>query len=398
MDREKRPSWLSANVLLLSLSSLFGDISTEMLYPILPVFLTQVLGADGSIVGLVDGLAQATQNVIQGLSGSLSDRLQRAKPIALAGFLLAALAKPLIGLATLWPEVLGARLLDRVGVGTRSAPRDALIAGSVSAADRGKAFGLEGFGDNFGAFLGPLIAVLLLGILHLDMREVFYLAVIPGLLAVLVVSLVREPKATTIAKARLDASWRQLPPRYWRYLGAIALFGVGNSSNAFLILATQRAGASIENSVLIYAGFNLVASLASYPAGMLSDRLGRRNLLLAAFVVFFLSYAGFAATSSLVVIAVLFIGYGLFQGTFRAVGKALAADLVPDHLRASGIGWYTGLVGLLQLFASVVGGLLWDRVGHQATFVYGALFAAVGAVALAALVQGDRPRNPHSPV
>jgi len=153
--------------------------------------------------------------------------------------------------------------------------------------------------------------------------------------------------------------------------------------------------AAVTSTITVFLAIVAVGQLI---VGPMSDRLGRRNLLLAAFVVFFLSYAGFAATSSLVVIAVLFIGYGLFQGTFRAVGKALAADLVPDHLRASGIGWYTGLVGLLQLFASVVGGLLWDRVGHQATFVYGALFAAVGAVALAALVQGDRPRNPHSPV
>lgn len=388
-------SWLSANVVLLSLSSLFGDVSTEMLYPILPVFLTEVLGASGSVVGLVDGLAQATQNIVQGLSGSLSDRLQRAKPIALAGFLLAALSKPLIGFATAWPEVLGARLLDRIGAGTRSAPRDALIAGSVTEADRGKAFGLESFGDNFGAFLGPVLTVFLLGVVHLDMRPIFYLAVIPGLMAFLVVLLVRERPATVAARTRIDANWRQLPRPYWSYLAAIALFGLGNSSNAFLILATQDAGASVENTVLVYAGFNLVAALASYPAGLLSDRIGRRNVLLAAFAVFFVTYAGFAATRSLGVIAVLFIGYGLYQGAFRAVGKALATDLVPQQLRATGIGWYTAVVGLLQLIASLVAGQLWDRIGHQAVFAYGAVFAVVGAVALFLLVaKGAQERHP----
>lgn len=174
---------LSRNTFLLALSSLFADISTEMLYPVLPVFLTQVLHASGSIVGIVDGVAQATQNIVQGFSGAISDRLQRRKPVALIGYLLAAFAKPLMGLATVWQALLGARLLDRFGAGMRSAPRDALVASSVDERDRGRAFGLEGLGDNAGAFLGPLLALLLLYGLHFDLRSVFYLAIIPGLLA-----------------------------------------------------------------------------------------------------------------------------------------------------------------------------------------------------------------------
>jgi len=186
---------LSKNTFLLALSSLFADISTEMLYPVLPLFLTQTLRASGSVVGLVDGLAQATQNVVQGFSGALSDRLQRRKPLALFGYALAAIAKPLMGMATIWQGLFAARLLDRLGAGTRSAPRDALIASSVDAANRGRAFGLEGVGDNAGAFLGPLLALFLLYSLQIGIRSIFYLALIPGLLAFVMVLFVRERPA-----------------------------------------------------------------------------------------------------------------------------------------------------------------------------------------------------------
>ncbi len=388
-DGRTPSSWLTRDVVLLSFCSLFGDISTEMLYPILPLFLTGVLGAGGSVVGLVDGVAQVTQNIVQGFSGSLSDRMRRRKPIALAGYFLSALSKPLIGLATTWPQVLGARFLDRVGAGARSAPRDALVAASAPEEHRGKAFGLEGFGDNLGAFLGPLVAVLLLGTLRLDMRVIFYLAIVPGLLAFAMVLFVREERVDFAAKAKVDTRFGRFPRAYWKYLLATGLFGIGNSSNAFLILETQATGASVESTILVYAGFNLVAALVSYPTGLLSDRFGRRNLLVAAFGVFFVAYAGFALTANALVIAILFICYGAYEGIFRAAGKALAADLVPDELRAGGIGWYSSLIGLTQFLASVVAGLLWDRLGHHAVFIYGAAFALVGATATLVLVPSD---------
>jgi MFS family permease len=377
---------LSRNTFLLAFASLFADISTEMLYPVLPVFLTQTLQASGSIVGLVDGVAQAAQNIVQGLSGSLSDKLQKRKSIALAGYLLAAIAKPLMGLSTVWQGAFGARLLDRLGAGARSAPRDALIASSVDEKDRGRAFGLEGVGDNAGAFLGPLLAVFLLYAAHVGIRPIFYLAVIPGLLAFFMVLLVREQPAAAAAKSKIDLSLRRFPKLYWRYLLATALFGLGNSSNAFLILRTQEIGTSLETTILIYAAFNLVAALISYPAGALSDSWGRRNILLASFIVFLIAYLGFAVMKNIVLIAALFGFYGLYQGIFRAVGKAFAADFLSDHLRASGIGWYSTTVGLLQLVASVVAGLLWDRIGHTAVFYYGAVFAVVGSVGLLLLI------------
>lgn len=377
---------LTANIFLLALASLFSDISTEMLYPILPVFLTQVLGASGSIVGLIDGFAQGAQNLVQGFSGTLSDRLRRRKPIALAGYALSAMSKPLMGLAMVWEGVFAARLLDRLGAGSRSAPRDALIASSVEPENRGRAFGLEGVGDNAGAFLGPLVTLGLLAALQTGMRTIFYLAIIPGLLAFLMVLLVKERPAQVAAKTKIDVGLGRFPRAYWRYLAATALFGLGNSSNAFLILETQGVGASLETTILIYAAYNLVAALVSYPAGSLSDRLGRRNVLLAGFMVFAVAYLGFALTYNVALIAALFVFYGAFQGIFRAVGKAFAADFVPEQLHAGAIGWYSSTVGLLQLVASVAAGALWDRVGHAAVFFYGATFAAVGSAALVLLI------------
>ncbi|HYL78182.1 MAG TPA: MFS transporter [Bryobacteraceae bacterium] len=383
---------LSRNTFLLALASLFADISTEMLYPVLPVFLTKTLNETGSIVGLVDGVAQALQSIVQGFSGALSDKLQKRKGIALAGYLVAAVAKPLMGLSTVWQGVFGARLLDRLGAGDRSAPRDALIASSVNEKDRGRAFGLEGVGDNAGAFLGPLLAVFLLYALHIQIRAVFYLAVIPGLLAFFMVLLVTEHPAAVSAKSKIDVSFRQFPKAYWKYLLVTALFGLGNSSNAFLILRTQDIGASLETTILIYAAFNLVAALISYPAGSLSDAWGRKNILLASFVIFLIAYLGFALTRNILVVAALFVFYGLYQGILRVVGKAFASDFVPDHLRASRIGWYSTTVGLLQLVASVVAGLLWDRVGHAAVFYFGAVFAVVGSIGLLLLIPGKRHR------
>jgi MFS family permease len=377
---------LSRNIFLLTFASLFSDISTEMLYPVLPVFLTQTLQATGSIVGLIDGFAQATQNIVQGFSGALSDKLQKRKSIALVGYLLSAIAKPLMGLSPVWQGVFGARLLDRLGAGIRAAPRDALIASSVAKKDRGRAFGLEGVGDNAGACLGPLLAVFLLYALHVDLRTIFTLAIIPGLLAFSMVLLVKERSAAVAAKSKIDISLRQFPKAYWKYLLVTALFGLGNSSNAFLILRTQEIGVSLETTILIYAAFNLAAALISYPAGSTSDKWGRKNVLLASFVIFMITYIGFALSQNTFLVAALFVLYGLYQGIFRAVGKAFAADFVPEHLHASAIGWYSTTVGLLQLVASIVAGLLWDRIGHTAVFYYGAAFAVVGGIGLLLLL------------
>jgi len=224
--------------------------------------------------------------------------------------------------------------------------------------------------------------VLLLLSFHFEIRWIFLLAIVPGLLALLMVLMVHERPVPVAAKSKIDVSLREFPVGYWKYLLVIAIFEFGNSSNSFLILQTKSIGASSALTILIYAGFNLVAALISYPAGSLSDRWGRRNILLASFVIFSVAYLGFARTRSVVAIGVLFAFYGLFQGIFRSVGKALASDFVPKLLRASAVGWYSTVVGLLGLVASVGAGLLWDHVSHAAVFYYGAIFAIAGSVGL----------------
>jgi MFS family permease len=378
-------SGLSRNTFLMAAGSLFADLSTEMLTPVLPVFLTQTLHANGSIVGLVDGVAQAVRNLVDGFSGSLSDRLRRRKAVALFGYALSAAAKPVMGLATMWEILLVGRLSDRLGAGIRSAPRDALVAASVDKANRGSGFGLEGFGESAGAFLGPVLTLLLLYALGLDLRTIFFLALVPGVLAFAMVLFAREQKPAA-AKAASADGFRSFHAAYWRYLVVIAIFGLGNSTNAFLILRTQDAGASLALTTLIYAGFNLLAALVAYPLGALSDRVGAKYLLLGSFVAFLLAYLGLFLVESLLAVAVLFVFCGFYQGVFRPVGRRLAADLVPDHLRATGIGWYSATVGLSQLVASTVAGMLWDHVGHTSAFLYGAAFAAAGIVAPILLV------------
>jgi MFS family permease len=386
-------SGLTKNTFLLALTSLFSDISSEMLYPILPIFLTQNLKVSGSLVGIIEGIAETTQNIVQGFSGSLSDKWQKRKGIAVFGYIISALSKPFMGLAMGWPLVFGARFMDRFGAGTRSAPRDALIASSADEKNRGKAFGLEGTGDNLGAFIGPLIAVVLLFRWEINIRSVFYLAIIPGILSVIMILLVKEKKTNFKSKIKIDVSIKQFPSRYRKYLLATALFGIGNSSNAFLILQTKDLGISFENTILIYAAYNLIAALISYPAGHLSDKLGRKYILLISFLIFIITYTGFAFIKNLWLIGALFCLYGLYQGIFRSVGKAMAADFVPQHLRASGVGWYSTTIGLSGLVASVVAGQLWDRVNHGAVFIYGAAFGVLGFISLMILIPSQQTKN-----
>jgi MFS family permease len=263
-----------------------------------------------------------------------------------------------------------------------------LIAGWVVRARRGAAFGLEGAGDNLGAVVGPLLAAGLLFALHVEMRSIFYLAFVPGTLAFVLVAFVSERRGSesppTSGLARHGIS--DLPAAYWKYLLCVVVFGVGNSSNAFIILKATSVGIPAELTILVYAAYNLIAAVVSYPAGRFSDRWGRRRLFLGALALFALIYVGFALSGNALVVVPLFILYGAYQGTFRTVGKALATDLVPDELRASGLGLYAGAVGLSSLVASTVGGQLWERLSPTATFLYGASSAALGGLLLILLV------------
>lgn len=380
---QKRPSLfsgLSRDTFLLTFASLFADISTEMLYPILPIFITQVLKDSPAIVGVIEGIAVASQYIIQGFSGWLADRFQKKKTIALVGYALAALAKPFIGFSTVWHQVLAARFTDRLGSGTRSAPRDALIAGSAAEDSRGKAFGLEGIGDNLGAFFGPLIAIALLYGFHVDLRSIFYLAFIPGVVAFILILFVREKKIQKSKPVVFHFSFSAFPTSYWKYIAITALFGLGNSSNSFLILQARNVGIPLLFTILIYAGFNLVAALSSYPAGALSDKWGRKTLLLISFVIYAITYFGFGMSTNIATLGFLFLFYGIHGGMYRTIGKAFATDNISPELRATAIGIFSMTVGFSGLAANLIAGQLWVHVSPAAAFYTGAAFSGIAII------------------
>jgi MFS family permease len=382
---------ISRNVFLLGVVSLCTDASSEMIYPLVPLFLTQTLGAPMAIVGVIEGLAEATASLLKGISGWLSDRLGRRRPLVLAGYGLAAVSKPLLALAGSWHLVLGARVLDRFGKGLRNAPRDALIADSTEASLQGRAFGFHRSADQIGAVLGPLLALPLLATFQQNYRTLFVVAFIPAALGVGFLTMVRETGRGRAAGApRPSFSLRQVTPAFRRFLGITLLFALGNSSDVFLILRAQQLGLSTARIVLLFATFNLTYVLSAYPAGSLSDRLGRKRLLVAGLGVFALVYLGFGVAPAAGWLWLLFGIYGLYMGLTDGIARAFVVDLVAADQRATALGFYAMASGLAAFPASALAGLLWQSYGPPAPFLYGAVLAGLAALLLAKLVARSR--------
>lgn len=370
--------------------SLCTDLSSEMVYPITPIFLTVVLGASPAAVGVIEGLAESLASLLKLYSGWLSDRIGRRKPLTLWGYGVAAFAKPLIGIAGSWIHVLFARLLDRTGKGLRAAPRDALIAENVPKEQRGRAFGFHRAMDTTGAVLGPLVGWIFLQAYPDRLRMVYFLAFVPALLGVLVLALfVREkgkeaavdaPKGDTVPPPKFALSG--LSPEYRRFLLAVGLFGIGNSSDAFLLLRAQGMGVSPHNVLLLYALFNVVEAALGYTAGRWSDRVGRRPLIAAGWGVFALVYLGFAVLGGAAAAGALFLVYGLYYTLTQGTQKALAADLAHPDRRGAEIGAFHLLVGIAALPASVIAGQLYRNVSPSAPFYVGAATALLATVVL----------------
>jgi MFS family permease len=387
-----RPA-LGRNVLALTLVSFFTDVSSEMIYPLLPVFLTGVLGASASFVGGIEGAAESTSSILKLVSGWWSDRIQRRKPLVVFGYALASTMRPLIGLARSATEVLVIRLSDRVGKGIRNAPRDALIADSIDPSIRGRAFGFHRAGDHAGGVLGPLIAFALLNWWAMPMRQVFLLAAIPGAVAVLVTIFgVREPRVgrrgSRVEERRVapPSTLDPLPSSFWSTLGVILLFTLGNSTDAFLLLRATQLGVPVTFAPILWAVLHLVKATASTPGGALSDRIGRKPTLGAGWILYAAVYAGFAFASAPWQAWALFAVYGVFFGLTEGTERALIADIVPAERRGSAYGWYHLAVGLGMFPASLLFGVIWDRAGAPTAFAVGAAFALAAAAALAVVV------------
>ena len=378
---------ITGNVFILGLVSFFTDVSSEMIYPLLPLFLTGVLGAGPAFLGLIEGVAESTASLLKLFSGIVSDRVRRRKQLVLLGYSISALMRPLIGSAGSALTVLFIRTADRVGKGIRTSPRDALIADSTDPSVRGKAYGFHRSMDHAGALIGPLIATLLLSYFLLDLRTIFWLSAIPGLIAVLlIVWKVKETERVTLPNSSLRLAL--LPAgALRRYLLILFLFTLGNSSDAFLLLKAGTLGVPTYRIPLLWTFFHLVKMLATMPFGALSDRIGRRTVIVAGWCVYALSYVGFGFATSEWQIWLLFAFYGLFFGLTEGVEKAYLADMADPTLRGSAFGWYNFAIGSGALPASVLFGLIWQRFGGVAPFLFGAGLAAVSAILLLVLVK-----------
>lgn len=376
---------LSPEVVRLGLVSFFADVSSEMLYPITPIFLASVLHAPVEAIGLIEGIAESAAAVLKSVFGRISDRIGRRRPFVLAGYTASALAKPLIAVAQSWPLVLVARLADRFGKGMRDAPRDALLADCVTPGTRGRAFGWHRAMDSAGAVVGPLLALVLIGAFNGNLRLVILLTAIPGLIGAAIVLTVREHRAPARETDEPLVPIRQLPRPFGVYLATWVPFALTNSSDVFLILRAKQLGYSTTVTILLYTTYNVVYSATSPVFGGLSDRFGKRHVLVGGLAVFALVYVGFAFVRNPIALWPLFAIYGLYIAATDGVSKAYAVDLVQPRVRATAVGLVGTVTGIATLFASTIAGVLWATYGPWATFVFGAVGAVLSMIALASV-------------
>jgi len=388
---------LRPQVVLLGLTSLLNDTASEMIYPLLPVFLTSVLGATPVTIGVIEGAADGLASILKYFAGSISDKLPRRKPFVVIGYGLAAASRALISIAGRWPTVLTARLIDRTGKGIRSAPRDAIIADVTPAADRGRAFGFQRALDHTGAVAGPLLALLFLNVIHVSMRTLFMIAVIPGAIAVAMLwMLLREEVAPEVAglpgsqvadSARASGNRAtgqpgDLPRNFWLAITAVALFSLANSSDAFLILQAHAAGVSTLMLPALWAAHHVIKSLFSTRAGALSDRIDRRLLLIGGWTSYAIIYAVFPFAHSLTFFVVLFVLYAIPFTLSEGAERAWISDLVPADARGRSFGIYYLANGLCVLAGTVLFGEVYQHVGAHAAFFTGAGLAVLAAGAV----------------
>lgn len=392
MPPEKKIFGFSRNIFFIGLVSFFTDVSSEMIYPLLPVFLTTVLRAPLSFVGLVEGVAESTASILKLVTGWVSDRFNKRKAFVTAGYTISSVCRPLIAFAAYPWHVLVVRFADRVGKGIRTAPRDALLADTCDPAEKGKAFGFHRAMDHAGAIVGPAIATLLLIYLAADYRTIFALAFIPAIAAVLIVIfLVREKAADApCPRERLTFRPGMFDRNFKAYVGVVFLFTLGNSSDAFLILRARDAGIATAALPVLWIALHVVKMLSSTPGGMLSDRIGRKKVIVAGWIIYALVYMGFAFARAPVHIWLLFAVYGFFFGLTESAEKAFVADVVKPEVRGSAYGAYHFAIGIGALPASVLMGVLWQKCGVVVAFSFGAAVALIAMCLLCLFVREER--------
>jgi len=364
-------------VYILGLVSLFNDISSEMLYPILPVFLTQVIGAPVYILGIMEGVAEGMSSFLKTFFGYLSDKLNKRKSFVLVGYALSCLSKFIIAFSNVWAVVFTGRVADKLGKGVRTGARDAMLLGYSDESNRGYVFGLHRSFDSAGAVVGPIIAVLLLSLWREDLRNIILIAAFPGLIGLLLFFFVKEVKVekSETTKLRFWASVKSFPKNFKILLIGLALFSLGNSSDTFLILKSKNIGMSLTLVILAYVLYNFVYSAFSVPAGKIADKIGKTKVFLGGLILYALVYIGFAVNKSLWGVFLLFFIYGFYIAMTDGISKAIAGSIVDKERAGTAYGLMQTVIGLSTLLASVIGGFLWTLIGPYATFYFGSACA-----------------------
>jgi MFS family permease len=384
----------SKNIFFLGLVSFFNDFASEMIYPLLPLFLTSVLGVGAFALGIIEGIAESTASVLKFFSGYVSDRYKRRKPIFAAGYTLSNAVRPLIGIAASWLFVLLLRFADRAGKGIRTAPRDALLADSAGEKRRGFAFGFQRALDHAGAVMGPLAAVLLLPLLDNNLRHLFLLSALPGVVVFFIVffavSEVRPKGTATPERITLLSGLRDVDKSFRYYLAVIFIFTLGNSSDAFLLLKAQEAGIAVASIPLLWVALHIVKSLTAIPGGWLSDRVGRKRIIIVGWAVYGIIYVAFALTTENAGIWALFVLYGVYFGLTEGVERAMVADMVRTERLGTAYGLFNLTVGFATLPASLLFGFVWELFGSPPAFLMGAGLALVSSL----LLLGVRTKKP----
>lgn len=381
VDAQQKEFKVNRNVVVMGVVSFFTDVASEMIYPILPIFLTATLGAPVTVVGLMEGLAASALNILKVASGWLSDKYQKRRAIVLVGYSISALAKIVVAMSTGWQTAMFGKFLDRTGKGTRTSPRDALIADSTEANARGRAFGLHRAIDNAGAIIGPLLAIYLLLSLNIDMRAIFYIAFIPALIGVICLALfVHDVRVKPANHALFHFKFAELSSSFKVFLAISIVFALGSSADAFMILKARDMGMSIGLILLLYALLNLTHSASSFPAGVIADKIGPKKVLMVGFLLFALTYLLFGTVTVPLFLWLLFPLFGIYRGLTEGVAVAYVSNMVKDEHTATAIGFYQTMIGFSALFASLIAGVLWENIGSAAPFLFGgtmAIFASL---------------------
>ncbi|MCL2130100.1 MAG: MFS transporter [Treponema sp.] len=380
-NKKKRNTAIASNIILLGLVSFFTDISSEMVYPILPIYLSSIMGATPTIIGIIEGIAESIASIIKLVSGIFADKYGNKKRLAFFGYFSSVLNKVIILFSVTWTGVLLARIVDRFGKGIRTAPRDALIAESADKTQLGKSYGFHKGLDLLGTAIGIMLAFIILTQNSNNFKKIFLYSLIPAILGIIIILFVKDKKEKA-AKKDISFNWKSLDKRFKLFLIFIFIFTLGNSSNAFILLRAYNAGFTAQNAILLYFIYNITASILSYPLGSLSDKLGRKNILCIGYFLYGLVYFGIGLLSGKIIFIALFIIYGFYTAFTAGIERALIVEIVPETQKASALGLHAAIVGIGLLPASIIAGVLWDLMGQAIPFVFGGILAFITCVGI----------------